>query len=247
MRGFETPSSFDGLTLEILRLFTTQNMKGITPMASFDDNIFALQNLVPAIHGGHGDDQGIVHLVENLLTAVNTERPNGFHVLGGIEALGANVHPLFVHFPIAFLLAYLVMETYGLLFKKPTARRFASGLLNLGGLSALVTVVTGLIAGGLAPHSAAVHSIIEWHQRAGITVTVIALSLILWRAFGGLPQSPMAITLNLLLSFLMGGLLLIGGDLGGQMVYQHGVAVKSLQSPTDNFHHEHAKPLVDHP
>lgn len=213
---------------------------------SFDDNIFALQNLIPAIHGGHGEDQGLVHLVENLLSSLSQQKPSSFHVLGGIEALGANVHPLLLHFPIAFLMAYLALETYGLLFQKPTARRFASGLLNLGGLAALVTVISGLIAGGLEPHNAIVHNIMEWHERAGITVTIIALSLILWRAFGGLPESPMAITLNLLLSFLMGGLLLIGADLGGQMVYQHGVAVKSLQSPAENFHHEHANPLVDH-
>lgn len=213
---------------------------------SFDDNIFALQNLIPAIHGGHGEDQGLVHLVENLLSSLSQQKPSSFHVLGGIEALGANVHPLLLHFPIAFLMAYLALETYGLLFQKPTVRRFASGLLNLGGLAALVTVISGLIAGGLEPHNAIVHNIMEWRERAGITVTIIALSLILWRAFGGLPESPMAITLNLLLSFLMGGLLLIGADLGGQMVYQHGVAVKSLQSPAENFHHEHANPLVDH-
>ena len=213
----------------------------------FSYDIVGLENLVPAVHGGHGDDQGLVHLVDNLLTAFNEEKPSSFHLLGGLEALGANIHPVLLHFPIAFLLAYLVMETYGLLFQKPATRRFATGLLNLGGLSALVTVISGLIAGGLAPHSAVVHEIMEWHQRAGITVTLIALSLILWRAFGGIPQSAMPITLHLLLSFLMGGLLLIGADLGGQMVYQHGVAVKSLQVPTDNVHHEHQKSPADHP
>ncbi|MBI3621106.1 MAG: hypothetical protein HY208_02825, partial [Nitrospirae bacterium] len=65
-------------------------------------------------------------------------------ILPGLAAL-QNIHPLFVHFPIAFFWGALAMEGAAILVHE----RFhfaATWMLYLGALSALVTAATGFHA-----------------------------------------------------------------------------------------------------
>ncbi|MEY2680765.1 MAG: hypothetical protein RL661_996, partial [Pseudomonadota bacterium] len=147
------------------------------------------------------------------------------------------------HFPIAFVFGFIFTEVYGLIFKKPGVRQWASGLLYLGGIGAVLTVVSGLIAAETVPHGAQVHEIMEWHQRAGITVAVLTVALGVWRRLGGIPKSAMATALSMVLTLLIAGVLFLGADMGGMMVYQHGVGVKNLQSTAEHQHHLHNSDL----
>lgn len=210
-------------------------------MANFltEFSYFDLADTLPSVHGGHGEGGGLVALVDHLLAALTRDTTSSWSLLGGIETLGSNLHPLLLHFPIAFVFGFIFTEVYGLLFKKPGVRQWASGLLYLGGIGAVLTVVSGLIAAETVPHGAQVHEIMEWHQRAGITVAVLTVSLGVWRRFGGIPKSAMETALSMFLTLLIAGVLFLGADLGGMMVYQHGVGVKNLQSTAEHQHHLH--------
>lgn len=199
-----------------------------------------LSDLLPAVHGGHGEGGGIVAWVDHLLASLTRDTPpSDWNPMGGIATMGANIHPLLVHFPIALLISFLAVEAWGMLFKQPGARQLASGLLYLGAAGAVVTAATGLIAAESVPHGAVVHDLMEWHMRAGLTVATLSVALAVWRAIGGIPVSAMARTLSLLLMVILAVVLVLGADLGGMMVYQHGVGVKSLQEPTGEGHQHH--------
>jgi uncharacterized membrane protein len=206
---------------------------------------FGIGSVLPAVHGGsHGEaDGGLVGLLDRLLETLSggggPEAGSSWNLFGGIEALGSNVHPLIVHFPIAFLIAFLLLEVIGLAFRNAAVRQVASGMLYLGALSAVAAAVAGLIAEESVPHGAAVHEIMEWHERAGLTVASLSVILALWRAFSRARFSSMAQALHLFVAGLIVVCLVFGADLGGLMVYQYGVGVKGLQQAEAIHHHHH--------
>jgi len=193
-------------------------------------------SFVPLIHGGEHSDGGPVAVIENILEGLSREAMSSWSLFGGIETLGSNVHPLLVHFPIAFLLAFVIFDSYGLFLKRLGARRLANAFLYLGAIAAPITAYAGLIAEDLAKHGSEVHELIEWHERAGLTVSALAIILALGRRFFGVPNSAMGEALNGALSAIMAVALIMGADLGGLMVYHHGLGVSSLQTANDHVH-----------
>lgn len=207
---------------------------------------------LPAIHGGgHDGVGGIVGLLDHVLTDVSRALESGadWNPIAGIVALGSNVHPMIVHFPIAFLGAFLVLEIVGLIWRRPGLRSLASGMLYLGALSAVAAAGAGLIAEDSVPHGAAVHDIMEWHERLGLTVAVLSVGLAIWRVvLGGVILGGMAQALHLFLAAIIGVCLFFGADLGGLMVYQYGVGVKNLQQADEHHHHHEEAAAADvHP
>lgn len=204
-----------------------------------DVGAFLGNTLLPSVHGGHGEGGGLVALIDHLLAALTRDEPGNWSLLGGIETLGANLHPLVLHFPIAFLFGFFLLDLYGLAFRKQEARKLASGLVYLGAAGAILTAASGLVAAEIVPHGSQVHEIMEWHQRAGLTVCVLSVMLAVWRRFSGIPASAMANTFSMLISSIIAMVLFLGADMGGMMVYKHGVGVQSLQSTTEHQHHSH--------
>ena len=187
-------------------------------------------DILPQIHGG-GNHQGLgaVKGLEAFLTfleSLTTKSPAEIFavIMPGFSAMD-NVHPLLVHFPIALFSVFFIADTLGGLFSKPAWRIFATPLLYLGTLTAILTVAAGLQAAYSAPHNDATHAIMLRHQAFGITVTVLALILSIRRLFA----ADSFIYTKTYGHFAISGLLVLcltlGADLGGLMVYQHGVAV----------------------
>lgn len=181
-------------------------------------------------------------LLDGLLEKLSriTEPDGGFAVLPGIQALGANVHPSLVHFPIAFLPVFLLLDLLGSVLRREKLRQAASAMLYCGTLGALLAAAAGLYAASIAPHGEDVHEIMEWHKRLGLTVASLATVLSLWRLAARGMMAGMAQALHLLLAAIMTGCMVVGADLGGMMVYGHGVAVHKLQGQeAAQAHHHH--------
>ena len=199
-------------------------------------------SVTPSIHGGDGAaGGGLVALIDQLLAQLThflESGPSSFQLLPGIAGLGYNVHPLIVHFPIAFLLGFFVLEWVSLSRSQQNLRIATSWMLYLGAAGAILAATAGLIAEARVPHGNEVHDIMEWHGRLGLTVATLSTTLALWRIIvQSRFASVMARSLYLGLATVMTVCLLIGADLGGLMVYQHGVGVKQLQHP-DAHHHD---------
>ncbi len=187
------------------------------------------------VHSGGG--LGLVEMVDRFLAAVSNIELSGLGrlLLPGVSEM-ANVHPLLVHFPIALLTAFLIVELLAVIFKKENLEIVASWMLYLGTLGAMATVAAGWLAAQSIPHGSAVHDVMETHETLGFSVLALAVVLSLWHLFAGAPVSIMGRALHLLLAFVMVGLLTAGADLGGLMVYKYGVAVKAVPQPENHDH-----------
>ncbi len=158
-------------------------------------------------------------------------------ILPGVSSM-ANIHPLFVHYPIAFLSVFFLVELIGTVFKREGLRRAASWFLFLGTLGAIAAVAAGLRAAATVEHAEEVHAILNAHARLGIAVLSLALVLSFWRVFGkrGLLLSGKARLVYLFAAFVMVVAMTFGADLGGLMVYRYGVGVKAVKVPKGHEH-----------
>ena len=195
------------------------------------------------VHGSAGHGGGVSSSVETLLTflesLVGLSPADMFStIFPGISSL-VNIHPLVVHFPIALLLAFFVVDLLGSLLKKDNWRSVASGMLYLGTLMAGVAVLAGLSAEETVDHGANVHEILETHEAIGISILCLSVMLSIWRLIsGGIVKGLLNIP-YVLMSFLLVILVILGADLGGLMVYKYGVAVEAVKVTSMDYFEEH--------
>jgi len=166
-----------------------------------------------------------------------------FSILPGIGAMD-NIHPLFVHYPIALFTAFFVAEFFGVILKNENLRCAASFTLYLGTIASIFTVAAGYYAAATVEHSETVHAIMENHEGFGVTVLIIAAFLSVWRLYVRRKFSPKWQFAHLALAFILSVVIALGADLGGLMVYKYGVggqAVKierALHLKAGDGHHE---------
>ena len=199
------------------------------------------------IHGsagaGHKAHDGVAGDVEQLLTFLEsliglspTEMFSA--IMPGVSGI-ANIHPLVVHFPIAFLVVFLLMDVLGALFKKPSWQNLGAGLLYLGTIAAGAAVVAGLMAEETIEHGANVHQILQRHEFLGISVLCLSAFLSLWRLLsGGIIKGP-ANVVFIMFAVVLNILLIFGTDLGGMMVYKYGVGVEAVELTSMDYFQEH--------
>ena len=178
-------------------------------------------------------------LLDGLLDQIDRffEPGNSMELLPGIQGLAFNQHPMIVHFPIAFLFAFFLLELIGAIRRRERIREVAGWMLYLGTMTAVLAAGAGLIAEDIVPHGENVHDIMTWHGRLGLTVAALSLILSLWRLAARARFSLMAQSLHLALAAVMVICLFFGADLGGLMVYQYGVGVKQVQQGGEHHHH----------
>ena len=196
------------------------------------------------IHGGadHGSEilEGLTDLLAFFEGLTAPGSGDVFSaVLPGLASLG-NIHPLLVHFPIALLATFFVLDLVGSLSKKQQWRNVASFLLYFGTVGAAFTVTAGFIAAESVVHGQEVHAIMENHEHFGVAVLSLATFLSLWRLKRGGFIQGVANGFFLFLAALLCLLLTLGADLGGLMVYHYGVAVDAAVAVEDGYmHHQH--------
>ncbi len=197
-----------------------------------------------AVHGaagGHGE--GVASSVEQFLTFLETlsDKPAAdifTAIMPGISAM-ENIHPLLVHFPIAFFSAFVLIDIAGSVAGKQSWRQAAGWFLYCGTIMAIVTVIAGLQAAESVAHGENVHDIMERHEHLGITVLVWSSVLSLWRIFSRGVIKDGANVFYLTLVALLGVLVVFTADLGGLMVYHYGVSVSSENTTMMEYFSEH--------
>lgn len=196
------------------------------------------------IHGGADHGGGILDSLIAILAffeGLIAPDSNDFFsaVLPGLSGM-ANYHPLVVHFPIALLIVFFILDVLGSLLSNANWRNIAAGLLYLGTISAVFAVAAGFIAANTVAHGGNVHAIMEHHEHLGVSVLVLAVLLSVWRfKFGERLKAGLNVFF-LAMAAVLCVLLSLGADLGGLMVYHYGVAVQAVVQPDNNGHqHSH--------
>ncbi|MBF6648009.1 DUF2231 domain-containing protein [Methylobacter sp. BlB1] len=202
------------------------------------------------IHGGGDHGGGVVSSVASFLSFIEgllSKEPADLFpaLMPGLASLD-NIHPLLVHFPIAFLSAFFALDLIGTLAKKTQWRIAASWLLYFGTVATVFTVISGFMAADSVAHGDNVHDLMERLEQIGIVVLIIAVLLSIWRiASGGLIQGA-ANGFFLTLTVLLCGLMVWGSDLGGLMVYKYGIGVQAVKQPEDGHVHSHQNAADEH-
>ena len=136
-----------------------------------------------------------------------------------------NIHPLFVHFPIAFWFAALLFEALAVLRKNDAWHATAVRLLYLGTLAAFATVWTGWGAQNSVEPNMEIQHVFLIHEMTMLITTSLATTLCLFHFLkrNSFTAGPRKILLAGLI--ILAILTAVGADRGVQLVYQYGQSV----------------------
>jgi len=140
-----------------------------------------------------------------------------------------NIHPMFVHFPVAFLPGAFILFGLGTIFKKAELNAAGRACLYLAVAGALAAVITGLMTEGSFPHNATIHHMMGTHETLAWIVLAISGVLSAWSFFQS-EHRPKAAWAFLALLGLANLTVMQGADIGARMVYLEGAAVKPAVS-----------------
>jgi uncharacterized membrane protein len=150
----------------------------------------------------------------------------------GVQHL-QNIHPLVVHFPIAFLLGAALFYVLAWVLHKDTLATTAFSLLILGAISAAAAVGTGLYGEEEVMISRSVRAhLLEKHEELMVTTLCLSIGLTIWAVLAR--PFPKKGRLIFLLVFL--GLLVVmsfGADYGARMVYNYNAGGGACSQPIE--------------
>ena len=138
-------------------------------------------------------------------------------------------HPKVIHFPIAFLLGYFIIELLGIIFKKDFLSKAAHLLLFLGVLGALAAVLTGHQAEEAFEYwNKQSGELLEQHEMFANLTLWYFTGLLVLRTFVAFRKKFIGIVQYVILVLAMVGVYFVfrTGEHGGKMVYEHGVGTQ---------------------
>lgn len=154
------------------------------------------------------------------------------YLLPGVQHL-QNIHPLVVHFPIAFLLGAALFYFLSWVLRKETFGTTAFLLLVLGTLAAVAAVGTGLYGeeGVMVSRSVREH-LLDTHETFMLVTLGLSVVLAVW-ALMARPFPKKARLVFLLLLLVLLGTMTIGADYGARMVYDYNAGGDACSQPIE--------------
>lgn len=150
------------------------------------------------------------------------------------------LHPLLVHFPIAYLLGGAFLDVVTFVFRRETLSRCAVGLLLVGVGSGWIAVAAGLLAFYTVPaHTEEAHGEMYWHLGLAIASLLLFtwLAAARWRYRTLPPKLPHAVA-----AIVASILLAATGHLGAGLVFHGGAGVlPELLAPEIREGHSHSQ------
>ena len=153
-------------------------------------------------------------------------------ILPGVQHL-QNIHPLVVHFPIAFLVGAALLYFLSWIFRNQTFATTAFLLLILGTLAAGAAVGTGLYGeeGVMVSRSVREH-LLEYHENIMLGTLGLSIVLSIWALIARpFPRKRRWIFLVLLVVLL--GVMTVGADYGARMVYDYNAGGNACSQPIE--------------
>jgi uncharacterized membrane protein len=153
-------------------------------------------------------------------------------LLPGVQHL-QNIHPLVVHFPIAFLVGAALFYFLSWIFRNQTFATTAFLLLIVGTLAAGAAVGTGLYAeeGVMVSRSVREH-LLEAHESFMLGTLGLSIVLSIW-AVVARPFPKKRRWVFLLLVLVLLGIMTVGADYGARMVYDYNAGGNACSQPIE--------------
>lgn len=144
-----------------------------------------------------------------------------------------NVHPLVVHFPVAFLMGAALLYPLAWVAQRESWAWTALWLLVLGTASGAVAVATGLYAEpGVMVARSVRSALLEVHERIMISTAALAAVLSTW-ALAGRPMPTRWRPAFVLLLLVLAAVLARGADYGGRLVYDYNAGGSACGQPIE--------------
>ena len=142
-----------------------------------------------------------------------------------------NLHPLVIHFPIAFLMGAALLYVAAWILKSERFAHSAFVVLVLGALSLAAAVATGLYAEQSVMLALSVREhLLQPHKTAMLATLAIGTTLTVW-AVVARPFPRQGRPLFLFLLLVMIGVMTAGADFGGRMVYDYNAGGTACRQP----------------
>src|ERR1051326_5235822 len=167
------------------------------------------------------------------ILAHTDEMQHGWHWL--IEPW--ELHPILIHFPIAFLIGGAFVDLAGRLRRSPGLTQAATAMFVAGLVTGLLAGAAGLLAYFTVPgHTEQAHTLMYWH----LAVQVLALLLFAWPTWQrwhswSLPPPAS----GLIVIWLAVIALIVGSAIGGFIIYHGGAGVEPDLLTPELREHEH--------
>ena len=142
-----------------------------------------------------------------------------------------NIHPLVIHFPIAFLMGAALLYIAAWLLKSDRFAHSAFAVLVLGALSLAIAVATGLYAEqGVMLALSVREQLLEPHESYMLATLGLCTTLTVWAVIAR-PFPKKGRPLFLFLLLVMIGVMTVGADFGGRMVYDYNAGGSACRQP----------------
>ena len=140
-----------------------------------------------------------------------------------------NIHPLIVHFPIAWWIAAVLVDFIALMLPRAAwANTTASTLYPAGAVSAAIAYFTGRQAAATVHTPGMAHPVVLEHWNWALVTTLGFALVAVLRVLAGFkrPHSPRWVRAALTIAALAGlASLFETGERGARLVYEHGVGI----------------------
>jgi uncharacterized membrane protein len=157
------------------------------------------------------------------------------------------IHPILIHFPIAFLLGAVILSAYASLRGRFGLERAATGLFIAGIATGFLAGAAGLLAFLTVPdtHTELAHRLMYWHL--GLMVgSLLMFAAVTWLRWGNWDVLPGAGTQFLM--WLATAVFVVGTALGGHIVYHGGTGIEEdLLKPGLHEDHHRGHGTEEHP
>ena len=156
-----------------------------------------------------------------------------------------DIHPLFVHFPVALWPTAAAFYAYGVFRDHEGARQTGRWVAYAGVLSAVAALGTGFLAADRLGHDSPGHDLVHTHRNLmiGATTLVLLASAAARAAVRGSARRLQFVALGLLLAGVL--TTVFGADRGAHLVYGVGLGVSKdagAASPAGGSGHHDAAP-----
>ena len=142
-----------------------------------------------------------------------------------------NLHPLVIHFPLAFLMGAALLYVAAWLLKRDSFAHAAFMVLVMGALSLAVAVATGLYAEqGVMLSLSVREQLLQPHKTAMLATLAMGTMLTIW-AIIARPFPTKGRLLFLFMLLVMVGVMTVGADFGGRMVYDYNAGGNACRQP----------------
>ena len=141
-------------------------------------------------------------------------------MLPGLEKIDV-IHPLLVHFPIAFVLTALAAQIIYIARRNENVRVFVSWAIYLGCVSALIAMLAGFRDADFFGHDAPGHEVVHTHRDIMVWMTImlfVSAGFVIAGAYK-IEALRVWVVIPLLIASV---LLVIGADKGAEAVFYHG-------------------------